>query len=778
MALASSLAALVGTLGCTAIAEASAGYGELTRFGKAGTGLGELTPNEASETPLTMALGVDPKDNSVYVVDEPEEETEVGKEVTRHVRLQKFKEASGKYSIASSAMFEETSPLVPTGLGSATVEGIAVDSKRKRVYMLVTDFRKKTATIDPSRAAASTLYAFSTEESGKELVPAGKTAGNPILTGPGAGEFETQSNTAGKALLEPRGITVDPYSGDVIVLAKEDAEVSPGKFQQHFVLQRVSEKGTLGARYVDSKDFLKNGFNEQPPDSPLVVGPEGSPRVLVKFEGLAQVPYNFGSAEAPKQLFEQPHLFLEESPIVAGPNEPTGGALSSPDGTTIFGDAKITTPLGPYPGVSERSAAAGDLIGWTGGQNPVEGVEDGCVLQPGTVTSPTPVAAGSEGKVFVLATGFLQLPEEEEEPLPPHPAVVELGPGGTGCPHASSQALTAKASSTSLKQGEKVPNPTEVTFTAHPVQADALSVEWRVENTKTHEKTTEVKQTNINKGEYRLPKFVHTFNHGGPYTVTAVINTDDLGTPVVSETTEKQPISFSLKVAETKQEEEEREKEEKEAKEKKEKEQQEREAKEKKEREEKEKAEKETEEKEKPQKEKEEREKAQHQKEAEEKRHKQEAEEAQHLREAEERQHQKEAEEKQHPPGEEKGKVGVASYQASLASTHLTVSKAGVLKIVVDCSGSSGCNGSVTLRTASAVSARSAAHKRVLTLAAGSFAVAGGHTQTLTLHLSAQARRLLARSHTIKAKATIVARDSSGASHTTQSLLTLKAGKH
>jgi hypothetical protein len=65
----------------------------------------------------------------------------------------------------------------------------------------------------------------------------------------------------------------------------------------------------------------------------------------------------------------------------------------------------------------------------------------------------------------------------------------------------------------------------------------------------------------------------------------------------------------------------------------------------------------------------------------------------------------------------------------------------------------------------------------VLTLAAGSFTVAGGEVRAVTLHLSAKARALLARSHTLRARATLLAHDPQGASHTTQTIVTLRAPK-
>jgi hypothetical protein len=83
----------------------------------------------------------------------------------------------------------------------------------------------------------------------------------------------------------------------------------------------------------------------------------------------------------------------------------------------------------------------------------------------------------------------------------------------------------------------------------------------------------------------------------------------------------------------------------------------------------------------------------------------------------------------------------------------------------------------VTLKTLGAVSAGASKRKAVLTLASGSFSLAGGHVKTVTLRLSAKARALLAQMHVLRARATIVGRDSAGASHTTQTTVTLRVAK-
>ncbi len=131
----------------------------------------------------------------------------------------------------------------------------------------------------------------------------------------------------------------------------------------------------------------------------------------------------------------------------------------------------------------------------------------------------------------------------------------------------------------------------------------------------------------------------------------------------------------------------------------------------------------------------------------------------------------------------------VAGYQesipvpdAKLASTALEASASGAVAVKVSCpTGVSSCSGAVTLRTLNAVSTSSgrAGHskKAILTLASGSFTVAGGRVKTVTLHLSEKGRALLSRSHELRVRTTIVAHDPAGTAHTTQTVATLRASK-
>ncbi len=135
------------------------------------------------------------------------------------------------------------------------------------------------------------------------------------------------------------------------------------------------------------------------------------------------------------------------------------------------------------------------------------------------------------------------------------------------------------------------------------------------------------------------------------------------------------------------------------------------------------------------------------------------------------------------------GSQGVNGFQAHLAApvpdaqlagTTLPVSSTGSVTLKISCpAGETSCVGTVTLRTLAAVTAGDGrvakAKASVLTLASGSFTVPGGNTRTITLHLSAKARALLARVHTLRSRATLLAHDLQGASHTTLTLVTLRA---
>jgi PKD repeat protein len=126
--------------------------------------------------------------------------------------------------------------------------------------------------------------------------------------------------------------------------------------------------------------------------------------------------------------------------------------------------------------------------------------------------------------------------------------------------------------------------------------------------------------------------------------------------------------------------------------------------------------------------------------------------------------------------------LALAVPNAQIVGTSLHVSSSGALKLKISCpKGESTCLGTVTLRTLTAVIASSGRMSRakaaVLTLASGSFSMAGGADTTITLHLSSKARALLAKEHTLRVRATLLAHDLQGAHHTTQTIVVLHAAK-
>ncbi|MGO9322826.1 MAG: PKD domain-containing protein [Solirubrobacteraceae bacterium] len=850
------LAVLLVTI--TSSARAAEQYGEITRFGTVGDSEGSL--DEAR----TRAIGVDPSNNSVYVVDEPEapseeikkikptkkeveacvkkdeeeeEEPEPGKTLkqeceeelteeifgptTRHLRLQKFTESGGAYTLSASVRFTDVSegfeevPQVALG-----IEGVAVDPTDKRVYLLAADARKSTLSHDGSQLkggaevgllTASTLYAFSTEAVSGKLVGAGTEGpGKEVLAGPAA--LQAQSEQPGKALLGPEGITVDPNTGEVIVLGHIDETGAPAdnleSATDHFALQRITSSGTLGERYVDSKNVLKGGAGglEELPSSPTVASASGAEHVYVLHEGLIEIPYDFEATTAPKVVAANPPRKGVERGVTGAR---FGGQLSasppegSPAASTLYGRTNVFDEAleEEFAGVLAVSPSGSEL-GWTGGQSVIEPAEDkdDCALEPTLATLPIDVAAGSGGKVFALAPEFLQRKEKTKELKPPFfDAVVEFGPapppppGPVGCPEAHATEPVAKINGHAVPKETAVEAGKEVTFSSEVKQADALKVEWEFGD-------GSAKQT-VTEDEFQTTKGVHIFTKASPaegYLVKEIIHTDDLATPeviverkikvsgeVAPEAKLEGPTSAKVNESVTFSDPDQA-------------------GIEKYEWEFGDGSKKET----------------------------TTAPQVKHsyakpgeykvsltvtsvggakatakpltitVTEEHKEEHKVEPPKEEHkvePPKEEpktlvkeEAKVEVKDEQkfddpeAKLASVSLLATSSGTVVVEVTCpTRESSCAGSVTLRTLSAVvaSARaggaitSKAKKAILTLASGSFTVAGGQMRKVTVHLSKQARELLAKVKVLRAKATIVAHDPSGVTRTTQATVTLRLAK-
>ncbi len=121
---------------------------------------------------------------------------------------------------------------------------------------------------------------------------------------------------------------------------------------------------------------------------------------------------------------------------------------------------------------------------------------------------------------------------------------------------------------------------------------------------------------------------------------------------------------------------------------------------------------------------------------------------------------------KSEPPPRSRGHRGP---HVTLTSDTLTVSPSGDVVLGLRCpSRETTCMGSVTL------TGRAAGRGEALPLGSGSFKMQGGSVEAVTLHLSQDARRTLARDHVLKAIATIFAVDPAGATRTTFAPVTLR----
>ncbi len=524
----SMLTVLVGALliaGALATGASADPYGELTHFGEKGSGLGQFNEPEPD-------LGVDPTDNSVFAVD-----TIPGNFKKPTFRLQKFSSVSGKYQAVASIEFK---PIQEHSEEGDEIEGVAVDPKLKRVYVLANKPRS-TGPADEEPAAAY-LFVFSTEQEGKAL---------KFATGPGIAEgvlvneatFKTASSSVGTKvgeapLLEPSGITVDPTTDEVIITATQDFtakelkagkhEFDPGSETSTTVLQRINTEGKLTAKWIDETG--PEGFFEECEcvNSP-VVSKTGSVYVLGERDQIFEIPASFNSKEQPTPVFEFecesvtgcPEELMTEFPGF----EPSEGAQMSLggegqlyvrarvtnelEGNQQFGGALVLKPgAGPNPGEIAFSE-----VGWTGGQSPASPAGK-CILND---SEGEPALAAGEGEtVFML------------ERSPTSSKVIEYGPNGGGCPTASASSPSAKAGGVEVEpfaQGETV------TLSSTVKQANALSTVWEFTNAAS--KTTATVET---KRQQQATEVQHVFAESGEFTVTEKIHTDNRDTPLIEKT--------------------------------------------------------------------------------------------------------------------------------------------------------------------------------------------------------------------------------------------------
>lgn len=562
-------------------------FGELKRFGAPGTEFGQLTPNKVEETPTNRevvfepwhAIGVEPENNDVFVVEEDEEPKEPSAEVlTRFFRLQELNGTSGA-PIAHAEFSFKSERSADGDHETDTIDGIAVDPKTKTLYFLLTEARKTETEIagkelifpEEGESTAAALYAFKTVPNGTKLEPAVGASKSGELVTPEV--LEPNSETPGKALLEPHGITVDPKTGEIVIVAHDDecveGEENEGECtaddladpEDHYVAQRITQAGALGQLYVDSGSVFKpaqvGNSVYVAPQSPVVVGPEKEERLLASHrisepesgeqagvkseETVDQFPNTEAKIEA--EALKLPDVEgvqggIEESGEEA---ENIGGTLAvSQDGSTLYGLTTIENEEGGGTpeealAITERSAQTLAPIGFTGGQRPTTSHgTDKCVLQPANEGGEhVQIAAGKEGVIFVLAPEYLTKPQVGS--FPTQDAIIEFGPKGEGCPAASVKGneVVLEVNGSKVASGTSIPAGKPAVLSSFVTQGDALSVTWEIEDETTHEPAFKEEQKS---DQNQTPSLGHEFKAAGKYKVTEKIKTDNLDTPELTVT--------------------------------------------------------------------------------------------------------------------------------------------------------------------------------------------------------------------------------------------------
>jgi hypothetical protein len=520
------LAAAVLAAAATAAAAQADPYGEIEHFGAKGTALGELTLRSDA-----AGFGVDPANNSVYVVDNPTPAE------SDEFRIQEFSpNAEGHYEAVASTMF---TPKDPAAKGKQeelydTIEGVAVDPEKERVYVLADEERptcideeeeKCTKLYDESQYAAGTLYAFSTAPSGNQIVAAKGVPSNGVLVSPE--HLEPLSDTHGVALLEPRGLTVDPASHDVIILASEDRGNNDVGLEENpestVVLQRIAETGKIAARYVEPTVEVNGEKSLYFEECGCVQSPVvANGHVYVRAEGaIDEIPYDFESTAAPTPVIQRfPEIELGGSlPFInfPAPSAEHGAGLAAGAEGTLYSLASIavqqeglcaqgcfhyTGAIAFTPALAEEGYVAGQSESSGGGK---------CYL---SLNSLPLLAAGKEHTLFMLDTD------------PSDPRIIELGAGGSGCAHATATTPAAMVEGVELPESEPVTVGKEVTLTSTLRGAYALKTEWEFgDGTK----------QSVALGGTQTSSVEHKFEKIGDFTIAEKISTDDLADPELVE---------------------------------------------------------------------------------------------------------------------------------------------------------------------------------------------------------------------------------------------------
>jgi hypothetical protein len=423
-------------------------------------------------------MGVDSADGSVFIGSFNETVTEMV--------FQKF---------SKTGTFEGAVTL--PGLGYV---GIAVDSVHHRFYVLKDEGAAQEVT---------KILAFSTIPNGsKQLVPA-SSAELPVPTG-----------TA--TLFHPQELVIDPSTGDLIALAKNEEELT---VLQRIDVDPVTGAGTVSGSFVDEGEAIRSARG-----------------VAVDGDGLVYIlSYEEGEANSPLVAETLPAGFTASSELTPVP----GFEAASSEGEFRIRKA-ASFNFGPQIAVV-TSAIGGDTIFWKQGSptDPliegysVDGEARAAVFGGGTeeeeceiATSTASLASEDDGSLIVLDQGTsLSTPGQE----PSHfPIVYSFGPGGSGCP---APAPTFKPESGGHAARVVAPGST-VTFNGAETELNGATLEktiWKVKGPEDFEESV----------AGPAQTFSHPLTAVGKYTIWMTIEAQ---TPEFNKVFSAQPKTLEVKV--------------------------------------------------------------------------------------------------------------------------------------------------------------------------------------------------------------------------------------
>jgi hypothetical protein len=581
-------------LACASSSARAESWGEIKQSAlTAGTGVGQIDENRL----VKFAAG---SNGGYYVL------TEDG---TREFVLQRYDLNATKDTLKATIDFkrpkeeEETSKVGSEG-GNAII-GVDSGSGHERVYVLLVYERreqnekeekeeektgKPVFPLDEEMTAAGYLYAFEYNSGVLTSVKTNKEGSAPAIT---RKELGGQGEGGGEEvlpLLDPRGMTVDPATGDLAISGNQDKEpnasVETGAQKQcrpavQFVAVKSSGAGkiealTPAARYVDrnAKALFgstagcggqeeEEGVNQAlaspvfAPDGTLlgygedeVVGPER--------EGIIWqlTPAGADTHTAEEVEMTPKELYIAESIPTFSPNvgdeEPASVMSLVPESTTdgtlyLRGDYNADSQPAPlvlhysHPTSGEPSISE---VGWTAGgsTNPETAGPEPCDLHK-SKNEPVMLGGLSGAKRGYLAlTFYKEFKGANKETEVPRAEVVQFGEGGqtTKCP-------TVPVTTPIQKLGEltnTVPAGTPLEITSvlgavegvseiiHPA-AGAKSAKWTIKRpnaTEEHpEAVYEYNGLHTEETSYGVKlKLSETFTEPGTYQISVKVHTDDL----------------------------------------------------------------------------------------------------------------------------------------------------------------------------------------------------------------------------------------------------------